>query len=63
MKTLRITTYWSPEEADSIYQLLDEFRTAIWQSYGHDIQKMHEEIRIEQQKYEEEHEVNDELPF
>lgn len=37
MKILKITTYWSAEEEESIYQLLDELKDAIWQSYGEDI--------------------------
>lgn len=63
MKTLRITTYWSTEEADCVYQFLDEFKMTIWQQYGEDITKMHEKIRDEQQKNNGSSEMNEEFPF
>lgn len=63
MKTLRITTYWSTEEADCIYQLLDELKIAVWQQYGKDITLMYEEIRDEQQKDNGPSEMNEEFPF
>ena len=50
MKTLRITTHWTTEQADDIYQLLDDLKSAIWQSYGDDIVTMHREIAFEQKK-------------
>ncbi len=51
MKILKLTTHWTAEEADCIYQLLDEFRGAIWESYGHDIELLYraryeEQLRI-----------------
>ena len=63
MKTLKITTYWTPEQAEDMYLLLDELKSAIWQSYGEDIVAMHQEIASEAQKMEEGDEFNDELPF
>ncbi len=50
MKTLRITTYWTTEQAEDIYMLLDDLKSAIWQSYGDDIVTMHREIAFEQKK-------------
>ncbi len=50
MKTLRITTHWTTEQADDIYQLLDDLKSAIWQSYGEDIVEMHREIAFEQKQ-------------
>ena len=41
MKVIKITTHWSPEQAEDIYRLLDELKSAVWQSYGDDIIKMH----------------------
>jgi len=41
MKILKITTHWTAEEADCVYQLLDEFRCAIWESYGNDIERLY----------------------
>ena len=66
MKTLRITTHWTTEQAEDIYTLLDDLKTAIWQSYGEDIVTMHREIAFEQKKEGEkrEHgELKDELLF
>ena len=47
MKTLKITTHWTPEEADCIYQLLDDFKEVLWQNYGDDIIKMHKAVHDE----------------
>lgn len=62
MKILKITTYWSPEEADCIYQLLDELKEVIWAAYGEDILKMHQEIRDEKTEAQSE-DFNDEIQF
>jgi len=48
MKTLKITTHWTAEQAEDIYTLLDDLKYAIWQSYGDDIVTMHREIAFEQ---------------
>jgi len=50
MKTLRITTHWTTEEAEDIYMLLDDLKTAIWQNYGEDIVTMNRDIAFEQKK-------------
>lgn len=50
MKILKITTYWSPEEADCIYQLLDELKEVIWEAYGEEIVKMYQEMNDEKTK-------------
>ena len=63
MKTLNITTHWTPEEADCIYQFLDDFKQALWQCYGEEMVQMHETVHAEQQKRYEEKESNDELLF
>lgn len=63
MKTLKITTYWSTEQAEDMYLLLDELKSAIWQSYGVDIVDMHQKMASELQKTEEGDEFNDELSF
>ena len=63
MKILKITTYWSAEEAEGIYQLLDELKDAIWQSYGEDILEMHETMRLEKQDGDELEGCNEETPF
>ncbi len=64
MKILRIPTYWTPEEADCVYQLLDELRSAVWHSYGEEITAMHKAIWEEEQKRKDsEGSENDERPF
>lgn len=63
MKTLKITTHWTPEEADCIYQFLDDFKQAFWQCYGEDIVQMHKTIHAQKQKRDEEEESDDELLF
>jgi hypothetical protein len=68
MKTIKLTTHWTTEQADDIYVLLDVLKEAIWQSYGEDIIKMHQEIANDNKnkKVIEEGEVNnlnDEIPF
>ena len=50
MKTLRITTHWTTEQAEDMFALLEDLKSAIWQSYGEDIVTMHREIAFEQKK-------------
>jgi hypothetical protein len=35
---LQIPTYWTPEQAFAVFQLVDELREAIWQCYALQIQ-------------------------
>ncbi len=63
MKILKITTHWTPEEADCVYQFLDDLKEAIWQRYGEDILDMYKTIQDEQQAEYEECDFNDEIPF
>jgi len=63
MKTLKITTYWTADQADCVYQLLGELRSELWEHYGDEIVKMYETIRVEQRQREGSVEVNHELPF
>jgi hypothetical protein len=64
MKTIKLTTHWTTEQADDIYVLLDVLKEAIWQSYGEDIIKMHQEIANEKVIEEgRNNNFNDELPF
>ncbi len=48
MKILKLTTHWTAEEADCIYRFLDEFRCAIWENYGHDIELLYRAQHEEQ---------------
>ena len=63
MRILKITTHWTPEEADCIYQFLDDFKEVLWQSYGEDIVQMHKTIHDGQQAGNEERSFDDELLF
>jgi hypothetical protein len=63
VKILKITTHWTPEEADCIYQLLDDFKQVLWQCYGEDIVQMHKTVHAQQQERYEEKEPDDELLF
>jgi len=63
MKMIKLTTHWTTGQAEDIYLLLDEIKSAIWQSYGEDIIKRHQEIAYEQQLKEEENNTGDDLPF
>jgi len=63
MKTIKLTTHWTTEQADDIHQLLDELKWAIWQSYGEDIVKMHQNIATEKLLEEDNDNFNDELLF
>ena len=69
MKILKMTTHWTPEEADCIDRLLSEFQTALWEIYGDDIEQLYQTNREEQLKlkieWEQEREASplDEIPF
>ncbi len=63
MKTIKVTTHWTTEQAEDVYLLLDEIKSAIWQSYGEDIVKMHQEMVYEKRLKEESSITNDDLPF
>ena len=65
MKILKMTTYWTAEEADCIYRLLEELQSIVWENYGDDITKMYQLIRAEQLEMERDIEETtpDEIPF
>lgn len=63
MKTIKLVTHWTAEQADDIYRLLDDLKLAVWQSYGEEIVKMHQENATEKLREEENDHFNDELPF
>jgi len=50
VKTLRVTTHWTTEQAEDMYMLLDDLKSAIWQSYGEEIVTMHRDMAFEQKK-------------
>jgi len=63
MKTIKITTHWTAEEADCILQFIDELKSLLWQHYGDEIAGMYKAISTEQQKIEESDEFDDEILF
>ena len=63
MRILKITTHWTPEEADCIDQFLDDFKEALWQCYGEDIVQMYKTLHDEQRAEDEERTFDDEPPF
>ena len=48
MKTIKFTTYWRAEDADTVIGLLDDLRDAIWAAYGLEIAEMYKAIAEEQ---------------
>jgi len=48
MKTLKITTHWTAEQADAVYQCLDDLKEAIWQCYGEEIIEMYRQEQVEE---------------
>lgn len=69
MKILKMTTHWTAEEADCMFRLLDEFQSAIWESYGDEIERLNQTDREEQLQLEMEWELEreasslDDIPF
>jgi len=49
MKTLKITAHWTAEQADAVYQCLDDLKEAIWQCYGEEIIEMYQHEQVEEQ--------------
>lgn len=63
MKTLKITTHWSPEEADCIYQLLHDLQAEIWEAYGGEITQLYAEFYDKPIQNNYTDDFNDEIPF
>ncbi len=70
MKTLKIPTHWTPEQAACIDQFLDELKQAIWQSYEErlvpiyrqeSLKEIHQPANEEQLDLD--WDFNDEIPF
>ncbi len=39
MRKILLTTYYSPEEALTIYQFLDDFKGTLWANYSEEIMR------------------------
>lgn len=63
MKIIKIPTFWNAEQADTVYQFLQELKDAIWLEYHADIQRMYEQIREEQNRAEASDSLDDEVDF
>jgi len=65
MKTLKINTHWTTEEADFIFTFLEEIQSMIWENYGDDLARIYQQISEEQRCMEKETDdiLNDEIPF
>jgi len=44
MKIIRIPTFWTAEQADTIHEFLGELRAAVWQAYHEDIQQLYDDM-------------------
>jgi hypothetical protein len=58
---LAIPTYWTPEQAIAVFELIDDLRDQIWSIYQTDLQQM---IRLQRQPAPiDPLEIDDDLPF
>ena len=58
---LAIPTYWSPEQAIAVFEIIDDLREQIWSIYQADLQRM---IRQQRQTPPiDSLEIDDDLPF
>jgi len=62
MKIIRIPTFWTAEQADTIYEFLGELRTAVWQEYYEDIDQLYDEVRKQAQEHID-NDVDDDVEF
>ena len=59
---LQIPTYWTPEQAFAVFELLDELRDAIWRCYALQLQEQYRD-QIQQCPVEHDHIDIDDPPF
>ena len=62
IKFIKISVFWTLEEAESVYEFLDELKERIWQAYGQEIEQKYENLYQEQLEMEREYEPNDDVP-
>lgn len=63
MKTLRLTTHWTADQADTAIELIDLLRDAIWETYGDQITAMHLTNECHKQEQEKSRENQVEFEF
>ena len=59
---LQIPTYWTPEQAFAVFELLDELRDAIWRCYALQLQEEYRD-QIQHRPVEHDHIDLDDPPF
>ena len=42
--SLQIPTYWTPEQAFAVFELIDELRDAIWRGYALQLQEEYRDL-------------------
>jgi hypothetical protein len=45
---ITLPTDWSPEQAASVFEILDEMRERVWAHYGQQIQQIQQVLREQQ---------------
>lgn len=67
MKILKIRSWMTPQEAETLCHLLSELQDAICQEYGEEIQQMHQDLQrqAEEKRQHQDDSIpfNDEIPF
>jgi hypothetical protein len=51
MKIIRIPTFWTAEQANTIHEFLGELRAAVWQEYHEDIEQLYEDVLDQNRKH------------
>ena len=59
MKIMKLSLYWSAEEASTVCEFLDVLKKAVWEVYGDRIVAMHRAFHDEAQKADDQYR----LPF
>jgi len=65
MKSTRLTTYWTIDDAATVIDFLDLLRDALWETYGNQITQMYREAYDDrfQDPNQCELEFDDDIPF
>lgn len=45
MKTVKIPTNWTPEQADSVYRFIDSIKESIWRAYNDELQNHYRKMK------------------
>ncbi len=47
LKTHRLSTYWTPEDAQSVITFLAEIRDLLWECYRDEIMELHRQESVD----------------